>query len=205
MNLQPNFLARGGLVLVLAGLMAASPLGAGPLLAQSQAERPTLIKHLRTELRSKDDVRQERALIDVIALAGCQASCTVALQSKPSKALQIENETGTGNVIDLEVLTPDILRAYRNGSADGYRLLALSALINIGGETAIDKLVGEKETQNSRVRRVTDMSLAAFYFAKYPELMERSTRNRTLSLDDVEQARVLRLRAAKRAEKRGGR
>jgi hypothetical protein len=42
------------------------------------------------------------------------------------------------------------------------------------------------------------MSLAAFYFAKYPELAEPSVRRRMLSLDDVERAEVLRLRAERR-------
>ena len=189
---------RAGLAMGLAGLLAA-----GPLLAQPSTERPTLIKHLRTELGSKDDVRQERALIDVIALSHCEASCLVSLQSATNRKVRIANESGVGNVVDLDALAPDLLWAYRNGSADGYKLLALAALINVGNQAALERLIDEKESQRSRrVRKATDRSLAAFYFAKYPELIERSTRRRGLTLDDVQQAEVLRLR---RAKKDGGR
>jgi len=80
MNVFSRICICTGLVMGLAGLLAA-----GPLLAQSSTEHPTLIKHLRTELRSKDDVRQERALIDVIGLARCEASCTVSLQSATNR------------------------------------------------------------------------------------------------------------------------
>ena len=185
-----------GLAMGLAGLLAA-----GPLVAQSSTERPTLIKHLRTELRSKDDVRQERALIDVIGLAGCEASCTVSLQSATNRQVRIANESGVGNVVDLDALAPDLLWAYRNGSADGYKLLALAALINVGNQAALERLIDEKESQRSRrVRKATDRSLAAFYFAKYPELIEQTKRRRFLSLDDVERARVLRLKRAKKGE-----
>lgn len=184
---------RVGLALSLAGLFTA-----GPLLAQSTATPPTLIKHLRTELNSKDQARQERALVDVITLANCPASCTVALQSRTARPLRIENETGAGSVVDLDALVPDLLRAYRRGPADGHKLLALAALINIGNDTGLEQLIAEKDAQNATVQKNTDMSLAAFYFAKYPELMEKSIRRQTLSLDDVQRAEVLRLRTAKK-------
>ena len=186
---------RAGLAMGLAGLLAA-----GPLLAQPSTERPTLIKHLRTELGSKDDVRQERALIDVIALSRCEASCMVSLQSATNRQVRIANESGVGNVVDLDALAPELLRCYRSGPADGHKLLALSALINLGNEKALERLVGEKETQSSRVREVTDLSLAGFYLAKYPELIEQTKRRRFLTLDDVERARVLRLKRAKKGE-----
>ena len=179
-------------------------LAAGPLFAQSTAEPPTLIKHLRTELGSKDDARQERALIDVIALASCQESCTVSLQSGMNRVVRIANESGTGNVVDLDALTPDLLRAYRSGPADGHKLLALSALINVGNQKALEKLIEEKDAQSANVQRVTNMSLASFYFAKYPELTERSMRRHSLTLDDVQRAEVLRLRAERRVQKEGG-
>jgi hypothetical protein len=189
----PRLCVRAALALSLLGLFTA-----GPLLAQSTAPPPTLIKHLRAELNSKDPARQERALVDVIALANCPASCVVALQSRTARPLRIENETGAGSVVDLDALVPDLLRAYRQGSADGHKLLALAALINIGNETGLEQLIAEKDAQTAPVRKATDMSLAAFYFAKYPELAEPSVRRRMLSLDDVERAEVLRLRAERR-------
>jgi hypothetical protein len=206
MNVLRFPLIRGGLALGLAGLLAAGGLVAQSTFAQSTTEPPTLVKHLRAELGSKDDVRQERALIDVIALAGCEASCMVALQSATNRQVRIANESGVGNVVDLDALAPDLLRAYRSGPADGHKLLALSALVNLGNEKVLERLIDEKESQGSRrVRKATDRSLAAFYFAKYPELTERSTRRRSLSLDDVQQAKVLRLRAERRAQREGGR
>jgi hypothetical protein len=74
------------------------------------------------------------------------------------------------------------------------------ALLYIGNDVGLERLVDEKGRQNARVRRATDMSLAAFYFAKYPELAEPTMRRRVLSLDDVQRAEVPRLRA----ERRGG-
>jgi len=189
--------SRVGLALVLAGLLAA-----GPLFAQSSAERPTLLKHLRTELNARDADRQERALVDVIALAACPDNCIISLQSRTNRAIRIENETGVGSVVDLDALAPDLLRVYRTTSPDGRKLLALSALINIGNQTALDRLVEEKENQGSTVRKATDMSLASFYLTKYPELAEQTMRRRVLSLDDVQRAEVLRLRHAKKS---GGR
>jgi hypothetical protein len=188
---------RAGLALSLAGLLTA-----GPLFAQSTATPPTLIKHLRTELNSKDGDRQERALVDVIALANCPASCVVALQSRTDQTLRIENETGTGSVVDLDGLVPDLLRAYRQGPADGHRLLALTALINVGNDAGLEQLIDEKDVQNAKVQHTTNKRLAAFYFAKYPEIVEKTMRGRVLSLDDVHRAESRRLRAAKRG---GGR
>ena len=188
---------RAGLVLSLAGLLTA-----GPLFAQSTATPPTLIKHLRTELNAKDGDRQERALVDVIALANCPASCVVALQSRTDQTLRIENETGAGSVVDLDGLVPDLLRAYRQGPADSHRLLALTALINVGNDAGLERLIGEKDAQNAKVQHTTNKRLAAFYFAKYPEIRETTMRRRALSLDDVHRAESRRLRAAKRG---GGR
>lgn len=188
---------RAGLALSLAGLLTV-----GPLFAQSSAPPPTLIKHLRTELNSKDGAHREQALVDVIALANCPASCVVALQSRTDRTLRIENETGTGSVVDLDALVPDLLRVYRQGPADGLRLLALTALIDIGNDAGLEQLIGEKDAQNARVQKFTNSRLAAFYVAKYPEIMEKTMRQRGLSLEDVQRAEGLRLRAAKRS---GGR
>ena len=159
------------------------------------ADPPTLIKHLRTELRSGDAVREERALIDVIALAGCADTCTVHLASAGERRLRMQNDTDTGSAVDLDALIPDLIEAYRSGPADGHRLLALSALINVGNEPALERLIGDKDAQNGAVRKATDRSLAAFYLEKYPELSERSLRRKTLSIEDVERARALRLKA----------
>lgn len=164
---------------------------------QSPADPPTLIKHLRTEIHASDARRQEKALIDVIALAGCADTCTVSLVSAGEKMLRMQNETGTGSAVDLDALIPDLLEAYRSGPADGNRLLALSALINIGNETALERLIEEKESQEARVRKATDLSLAAFYLEKYPELTEPSLRRRSLSIEDVQRAKALRLKAVR--------
>jgi hypothetical protein len=164
-------------------------------LLHAPVDPPTLIKHLRTELRSGDAVRQERALIDVIVLAGCPDTCTVSLLSADERSLRMYNDTGTGAVVDFDALIPDLLASYRSGPADGHRLLALSALINVGNETALERLIEEKEQQKSRVRKATDRSLAGFYLEKYPELTDRSLRRRSLSIEDVQQAAALQLKA----------
>lgn len=188
----------------LAGLLAAGSLVAPSTFAQSTTDPPTLAKHLRAELGSKDDVRRERALIDVITLATCQTNCTVHLRSAMNRTVRIANESGTGNVVDLDALAPDLLRTYRSGPADGHKLLALSALINVGNQKALEQLITEKDAQSANVQRVTNMSLAAFYFAKYPELTEEAIRRHRLTLDDVQRAEVLRLRAERRARKQEG-
>lgn len=156
---------------------------------------PTLTKHLRTELRSGEAAREERALVDVIALAGCADTCTVHLASAGERRLRMQNDTDTGSAVDLDALIPDLIAAYRSGPADGHRLLALSALINVGNERALERLIADKESQNATIRKATDRSLAGFYLEKYPELAERSLRRKTLSIEDVERAKALRLKA----------
>lgn len=158
---------------------------------------PSLIERLRSELRSEDSTQRQRALVDVIALAGCAETCTVSLQSIEEKKLSITNETGTGAVVELNNLVPDLLEVYRSGPADGHRLLALSALINIGNPQALEKLVEEGRSQSEKTKRATHRSLAAFYLEKYPELMERTFKTKNLSIEDVRRAETLRIRKLK--------
>jgi len=74
--------------------------------------------------------------------------------------------------MDLEALVPDLMKAYRSGSADGHRLMALSALINIGNAKALEQLAAESSDRSSeqprRVNKTTQRSLAAFYLEKEP-------------------------------------
>lgn len=199
MNLRIPIFFRAGLVATLACLLAVAP-----LYAQSSADPPTLIKHLRAELSSKDAMRQESALIDVITLAACPSTCTVFLYSNQNKRLQINNDTDSGSIVDLEALSPDLLKLYRRAPTDGIRLMALSALVNIGNETAIDAVVrsSARYRQSQRVNSSTQKSLVAFYLGRYPELNERPLqRTNTFSLDDVRDVKVTRARTAKKAMK----
>ena len=94
--LQPSslnvLLALGLAVLLGGGLL----LYAAPDSASTADDPPTLINHLRTELRSTDAERQDRALSDVVALASCTDRCTVSLQSAEDRALRVENEADVG-------------------------------------------------------------------------------------------------------------
>lgn len=169
--------------------------------AQSTDGPSTLVKHLRGDLQGNDAMQRQRALLDIIALATCPASCTVGLRSIQDKSIRIENETGTGSVVDLDALVPDLLETYRSGPADGHRLLALSALINIGNEKALERLIDEGASQSKVVNKRTQKSLAGYYLAMYPELTERTLRTRQLSLDDVEKAKAVRVKKMKKAAK----
>ena len=165
--------------------------------AQDDDGPPTLVKHLRNELKAKDATRREMALLDIATLAHCRDSCTVHLESVQGKQIRIENQTGTGSVVDLDALIPDLLENYRQGPADGHRLLALSALLQIGNEKALERLVEEESRQSDQVKRRTQQGLATFYLTKYPELSERAMRTRRLSLDDVARAKAYRMRKSK--------
>lgn len=197
MNTQPMTLTRFfSLPLValgLAGLLVAGPLpeaSATPL--PSPDDPPTLVKHLRSELEAPDAEQRGRALVDVISLANCTSTCTVSLTSIEGKTLRIDNQTGTGRVVDLNGLTSTLLETYRRGPTDGHRLLALSALVSIGDQPALAKLVDEKESQSTRVRMATNRSLTAFYLQKYPELTKRTLKQNNLSIEDVRRAEARR-------------
>lgn len=207
MNRFQTFSPRVLLLLALAGTLLGAPLAAAPLSAFS--DPPSLLKHLRTEMSSNDATRQQNALLDVIVLSKCEASCTISFLSIPDKMLRVENESGVGTAIDLDALVPDLMKAYRSGPADGHRLLALSALINIGSDEALEQLATESSDrssqQSNRVNKTTQRSLAAFYLEKYPELTERAMRNKTFSIEDVRRAETVRVKLAKKEAKAAAR
>lgn len=185
-------------VLLLSGLLLGAALLAFPLEATAQDDgQPTLVKHLRSELKAKDAERRHMALVDINTLAHCGESCTVNLQTVQGKRVQFESDAGKGSVVDLDGLVPDLLESYRRGPADGHRLLALSALLHIGNERALERLIEEETPQSKGVKRATQRGLASFYLTKYPELMKRAVRTRQLSLDDVAEAKAYRMRKAK--------
>jgi hypothetical protein len=192
-----------------AGLMA-TPLVAGPL--SFDPDPPSLIKHLRAEIGSKDALRQESALMDVIMLSRCEASCTVTFLSIPDKMLRVENESGVGRTMDLDALVPDLMKAYRTSPVaghDGHRLLALSALVNIGNATSLEQLVAESSDrssqQSNRVNNATQRSLAAYYLEKYPELTKKMGRSQSFSIEDVQRAETVRVKLAKKDAKAAAR
>ena len=200
MNQPQTFFPRILLLITLTGSLLGAPLVAAPLSALP--DPPSLIKHLRAELGSKDAMRQQNALIDVIMLSKCEASCTVNFHSIPDKMLRVENESGAGTAMDLDALVPDLMNAYRSGPADGHRLMALSALVNIGNASALEQLAAESSDrssrQSSRVNKTTQRSLAAFYLEMYPELIEKMGRSQTFSIEEVRRAEGVRVRLAKK-------
>jgi hypothetical protein len=190
--------------LILLVLAAASPLTAHPNTSAPTAiaaDPPTLVKHLRTELKSGDEVRQDMALIDIISLANCETSCLLRLHSAQKKTLQITNESEMGAAVDLDMLIPDIVKVYRSDEVDGTRLLALSALINIGNERALQSLIERPTDGSKQVERSTHKSVASFFLDRYPELLEKTRRTGRLSLVDVERVRAIRIKEARRAAK----
>ncbi len=208
MNLTRLFSPQTVLFLALAGSLLGAPLATAAPLGGPAQDPPTLINHLRTEMNSKDALRQESALIDVIALSRCKASCTVTLRSIPNKMLHVENESGVGRIMDLDALVPDLMKAYRTspvGGHDGHRLLALSALINIGNATSLEQLATESSDrsnqQSSRVNNATQRSLAAFYLEKYPELTQKMGRSQTFSIYDVRRAEAAQVKFDKKEVK----
>lgn len=192
-------------------LFAALLIGMGLLIlpaqtfAQSSSEGPpTLVKHLRSELQAKDPMQRQMALIDITTLAHCTASCNVSLRSVQDKQVRIDNETGIGTMVELDALVPDLLKSYRQGPADGHRLLAMAALLQIGNERGLEQLIDEGASQSPDVEKATQRGLAAFYMEKYPELMDRSMRTNRLSLDDIEEVKAFRLKKAKMEAKGKG-
>lgn len=198
-----QILLRGTRLLFLCSLLAVVPLGAvqadSSLLTTD--DPPTLIQHLRNELQQKDPVRREYALMDAIALANCPTSCTLGLNSIQGKQIKIENNDGAGSVVDLTALLPALLDTYRKGPADGHRLMALSALVRIGDEKTLERLTRERSTQSKRMNETTSRGLAAFYLAKYPELQDGLSRSGRLSVSDVEKAKAVRVRLARKNAK----
>jgi len=195
------------LVIFLALLLIGGLTNAGTAVAISLAPSSpvlsTLSEHLRSELRSMDATRQERALIDVVALSQCTASCTIKMSSLPMRKIRIDNDTGAGSVANLTILTPVLTRIYRVGPTDELRLLALSALLNIGDETSLDAVVEHVASVSPRVKTVTHRGLSTFFLTKYPELNMRISRNGTLALDDIHVARARAERQMRKQARRG--
>lgn len=162
---------------------------------------PTLIDHLRNEIRSKDLTRRANGLIDLIALTKCPASCGVQFRSIPGRTLSVNNDAGVGTAIDLTALVPDLLRVYRAGPRDGHRLLALTALLNIGDEPGIESLVERPPRVSVQVATVTKKRIAAFYLERYPELLDRAVRTGTFSTEDVRMARDRQARMARKQKR----
>ena len=114
----------------------------------------------------------------------------VALQSDGNNTIRIETESTVGRPIELASLTPDVLSVYRHGPTPGHRLLALSALLNIGDEQALERVVDLKDDQPTRVETPTNRTLAAYYLNRYPELSEPTFRTGRLSIEDVRRAQA---------------
>lgn len=186
--------------LFLVGGLLTAPTGS---FAQSMTDDPSpLVKHLQNKLQSKNSIRRESALVDVIALATCPSMCTVSFQSinkeNKKKIYTFANEAGTGYEVNLKALIPNLMEAYRSGPADGHRLLALSALINIGDAKTLEQLVDEGARQSAAMNNATQRSLAAFYLEKYPVLRNRSMRTGTITLDDVRRAEAVHVKRTKK-------
>lgn len=113
------------------------------------------------------------ALLDIIALANCRTSCLLRLHSAQKKTLQITNESELGAAVDLDVLISDVVRLYRSGDVDETRLLALSALINIGNEQTLQSLIESPDETSERVERSTHKSVAFFFWSSTPNCLKR--------------------------------
>jgi hypothetical protein len=160
---------------------------------------PALTEHLRTEVRARDWDRQEKALVDIVALASCQAACSVQLQSMPGKTVR-----GSGDMsADLLGLGPDLLQAYRTSPSDEHRLLVLSALMNVGDEASLDALIENPGLVSNKQARTTRRHVTSFYLERYPELRYQVRRTGILSLDNVKIARDRHERIQRREARRG--
>jgi hypothetical protein len=189
-----ELLSHGVAVVLMALLLVGVP-DASALSSTGPEGPPSLTDHLRTELRSTDADRQDRALSDVVALASCTNRCTVSLQSAEDRTLRVENEADVGRAFNLEALVPDLLTVYRDGPTRGHRLLALSALVNIGDAQALEMVVEAKTEQPPSVEAATNRTLAAYYLEEYPELAESTLQAGRLSIEDVRRAQAARLTA----------
>lgn len=194
-RLLPTLLLAGSLTVVSSPSYAAPP--AGDEISVARVD-PGIIDHLRNEIRDRDPDRQENALVDVIALAACQGSCDVQLQSRPGESARID-----GASMDLDRLGPALLHAYRYGATDQHRLLAIAALINVGNEKSIDALIETPTPVSEKVARTTQRHITSFYLDRYPELRRRVQRTGTVSLDDVAWARARHERALRKQAQKG--
>ncbi len=192
------------LALLLAGILPTNA-SASPVPYTLPNDAPTavsLVDHLHTELRSKDALRRQNALDDVVALASCAASCTISLRSLPGKKIRIENETGIGPVVDLTTLIPDVERIYLTDRSDERRLQALDALLSIGNEPSLERLIATPARSSAHVQEMTQRGVARYFMDKYPTLKTRALRRGTFTLDDVERARKDHERSIRRTAQR---
>lgn len=163
----------------------------------------SLIDHLHAELRSKDALRRQNALRDVMALAACPASCTVSFRSLPGKTLRIENEMGVGSVLDLSALASDVSRIYYRDRNDEARLQALDALLSIGNDRSLERLIERPARSSAHVHKMTQRGVARYFMDKYPTLKKQGLSRGTFSLDDVKRARQQHERIMRRTAQRG--
>jgi hypothetical protein len=106
------------------------------------------------------------------------------------RTIRIDNDTGVGSVVDLTALAPDLTRIYRIGPTDEFRILALSALLNMGHEKGLETLISNIDLVSPRVQKITHGGVSTFFLAKYPALTEQISRSGTLSLDAIQVARA---------------
>lgn len=203
MNPTTRFWTRLLPTLVLAGsLSVMGSLSHAALLPKDEAPLvridPEILEHLRTEIRDRNPDRRENALVDVIAIATCQSPCTVQLRSLPGESVRFNDAENA-----LAGLGPVLLRAYRSGPTDQHRLLALSALMNVGDEEVIDRLIEKPVPVSFELDRKTQQHIAAFYLDRYPELQRRAERTGTISIDDVKVARARHERVLRKQARRG--
>jgi hypothetical protein len=141
------------------------------------------------------------ALVDVIALANCESSCVLKLRSIQKRNLRVDSETEMGAGGNVRDLAPDVRRLYRLEPIEARKLLALSALIHIGEEQALESLIEMPADRISmRVQQQTNRSIATFFLERYPELRHRAERTGHLSLVEVRRARAAHLKRARIAE-----
>lgn len=191
-------------LLLVALLPPILPATATPTHAPSDLATPrSLTDHLHAELRSKDALRRQNALEDVMTLAACSASCSISFRSLPGKMIRIENEMGIGPVIDLTTLLPDVERIYYRDRSDEMRLQALDALLSIGNERSMERLVTTPARSSAHVREMTQRGVARYFMDKYPSLEKQALRRGDFTLDDVERARKQQERMERRATQRG--
>lgn len=185
-------------------ILALSALPGGlPQRAEAQ-QTPTLAQELETALQSTSWLRRHMALLDVSAIANCPGDCTVGLHTLEGRdfTLSTNPETSTGEILDLTALAPKLVTCYRLGPDQGSRLLALSALIGIGDEKALNSLLEDGPAQSSRVSRATQQSITAFYLERYPELARMARKNGgEITFDDIDRVKRVRVKKAAKAQK----
>jgi hypothetical protein len=139
--------------------------------------------------------------MDVNAIANCPGECTIALHTLENQEFTFSRhtETGSGELVDLAALAPRLVTCYRRGPEETSRLLALSALIGIGDEEALNALL-DNPAQSPKVSRITQQTLATFYLEKYPELAKTVRRTGEINFDDIDRVKKVRVKKAAKAQ-----